>query len=230
MSSRNVRARRVLFLVVTCAVALMILTSCDEEPATAPVEPPQAVESVKTVVVKAPPEDLALTREDMPAGFQLAVEKSEGPQYMALYLRPSALQEQESGGNRLLSVLTVVGVYTTTAAAEEEYLEASTDSATEAIGEAAMIAEAATTIVTEPFAGVVQGADAAEALRVTYQLSGQSIYEYGHRFRLGNVLAYVIVTAMGDPGEPEHLLEDTRDLVQRQVDRITEAANEEAPN
>jgi hypothetical protein len=179
---------------------------------------------VAGVVLEASSAELALTRPDMPAGFQLVTERSSGPEYLALYLRPSALEEEESGGNKLLSVLTVVGVYTTTAAAEQTYLEASADSAEQGAEEAAMVSQAATNIVTAPFEGVVQGADASEAYRVTYQLMDQNIYQYGHRFRLGNVLAYVVVAAIGNPDEPEHLLEDARNLVQRQIDRIAEAA------
>ena len=92
-----------------------------------------------------------------------------------------------------------------------------------------MISEQATNVLTAPFESVVEGADASEAYRVTYQLMGRNIYEYGHRFRLGNVLAYVVVAAIGTPEEPEHLLEDARDLVQRQIDRIAEAASQGAP-
>ena len=87
-----------------------------------------------------------------------------------------------------------------------------------------MISGAATNVAVVPFEGAVQGADASEAYQVTYQLLGQSIYEYGHRFRLGNVLAYVVVAAIGNPGEPEYLLETARDLVQRQIDHIAEAS------
>ena len=200
----------------------MVASACGPVPTA--VEPPQSPEGLDEVVLKASSGDLALTRSDMPAGFQLAAEKSSGPEYLALYLRPSAAEEEESGGNKLLSVLTVVGVYTTTAAAEQMYLKATADSAEQGIEEAAMISQAATNVVTVPFEGVVDGADASEAYRVTYQLMGRNIYEYGHRFRLGNVLAYVVVAAIGNPNEPEHLLEDARDLVQRQIDRIAEAA------
>ncbi len=228
MSSRNVRVRRASCPLAVWAVALMVLGGC--VPVTAVIEPPQAPEGLTGVVLKASSGDLALTRSDMPAGFQLAAEKSSGPEYVALYLRPSALEEEESGGNKLLSVLTVVGVYTTTVAAEEVYLKATADPAEQGIEEAAMISEAATNVVTAPFEGVVQGVDASEAHRVTYQLMDRSVYEYGHRFRLGNVLAYVVVAAIGNPDEPEHLLEDARDLVQRQIDHITEAAAQDASN
>jgi signal transduction histidine kinase len=42
-------------------------------------------------MVEASAADLALSRSDMPAGFQLVADKSSGPEYVALYLRPSAL-------------------------------------------------------------------------------------------------------------------------------------------
>jgi hypothetical protein len=51
-----------------------------------------------------------------------------------------------------------------------------------------------------------------------------------HRFRIGNVLAYVVVAAVGTPDEPEHLLEDARDLVQRQIDHIAGAALQTVPD
>ena len=72
----------------------------------------------------------------------------------------------------------------------------------------------------------MQGADASEAFRVTYRLLDRTIVEYGHRFRLGNVLAHVVVAAIGDPNEPASLLGDARDLVQRQIDQIVAAASD----
>jgi len=200
----------------------MILSGCG--PGAAVIEPPQAPAGLTGLVLKASPADVALTRSDMPAGFQLAAERSSGLEYLALYLRPSALAEKESGGNKLLSVLTSVGVYTTTVAAEQAYLKAAAGSAEQGVEEAAMISKGATNVVTEPFEGAVRGADASEAYRVTYRLMDQSVYEYGHRFRLGNVLAYVVVAAIGNPDEPDHLLKGARDLVQRQIDHIAEAA------
>jgi hypothetical protein len=227
MSGRNGRARRAFRPLVVWALALMVLIGCG--PAPTAIEPPQAPQGLTGVVLKASPGDLALTRSDMPAGFQLAAEKTLGPEYLALYLRPSALEEEESGGNKLLSVLTSVGVYTTTVAAEEAYLAKTATSGEQEIEEASMISAAATNVVTTPFEGVVQGADASEAYRVSYQLMDQNIYEYGHRFRVGNVLAYVVVAAVGNPNEPQHLLDDTRNLVQRQIDHIMEAADQAAP-
>jgi hypothetical protein len=178
-------------------------------------------------VVNASPGDIALTRTDLPAGFQLAAEKSLGPEYVALYLRPSALDPEASGGNSLLSVLTSVGVYTTTVDAERVYLEASGDSNAWAIEDIELASDAATDVVTEPFEGAALGADASEAYRVSYRLMERHIFEYGHRFRLGNVLAYVVVAAIGDPEEPQHLLEDARNLVQQQIDHIADAAQQE---
>ena len=226
MSGLNVRVRRVCCSLAVWAVAVLILTGCGQ--AAAVIESPQVPPGLTGLVLNVSPGDLALTRLDMPAGFQLAAEKSSGTEsgteYVALYLRPSALQEGESGGNKLLSVLTSVGVYTTTVAAEKVYREANAVSAYMGIEEAAMITKGATNVITAPFEGAVRGADASEAYRVTYQLMGQGVYEYGHRFRLGNVLAYVVVAAIGNPDEPEHLIEGARDLVQRQIDHIAEAA------
>jgi hypothetical protein len=191
------------------------------------VEPPQAPEALQGVTVDAPADALALARLDLPAGFQLAAEERSGPEYVALYLRPAALDDAASGGNRLLSVLTTVGVYTTTTDAEGVYRAAS-DPTQQAIEDVALVSEQATDIVTEPFAGAAQGADAAEAFRVTYRLMGRSVYEYGHRLRFGNVLAYVVVAAVGDSQEPSHLLEDARNLVQRQIDKIAANAGQPA--
>jgi hypothetical protein len=179
------------------------------------------------VVVDASPDDLALARSDLPAGFQLAAEKSLASEYVAFYLRPSALDSEASGGNSLLSVLISVGVYTTTVDAESVYLEASADSSARAIEDLQFVSDAATDVVTEPFEGAALGADASEAYRVSYRLMERHIFEYGHRFRLGNVLAYVVVAAIGDPDEPQHLLEDARNLVQRQIDHIADAAQQE---
>ena len=55
------------------------------------------------------------------------------------------------------------------------------------------------------------------------------IFEYGHRFRVGNVLAYVVVAAIGNPDEPENLVKAARDLVQRQIDHIAKAVAQSAP-
>jgi hypothetical protein len=176
------------------------------------------------MVVNTAPEEITLTRADMPAGLELAAERSDGPDYVALYLRPSAVDPGVSGGNRLLSVLTNVGVYTTTAAAEQVYLEASGDPNQRPLEDLASVNDAATNISIEPFEGETLGADASEAYRVSYELMERHIYEYGYRFRLGNVLSYIVVGALGDPDEPAHLLEDARDLVQRQAQHITGAA------
>ena len=222
MSARSVRVRRLSYSLTVWAVALMVLSGCGSAPAV--VEPPHVPQGLTGVALRVPPGDLALTRLDMPAGFQLAAKKSSGPEYVALYLRPSALQAGESGSNKLLSVLTSVAVYTTTVDAEKVYRKANTVSAHMEIEEATMITKGATNVVTAPFDGAVRGADASEAYQVTYQLMGQNVYEYGHRFRLGNVLAYVVVAAIGNPDEPEHLIRDVRDLTQRQIDRIVEAA------
>jgi hypothetical protein len=189
--------------------------------------PPHVPDGIAGAVVDASPSDLALTRTDLPAGFQLAVEKSLGSEYVALYLRPSALDAEESGGNPLLSVLTGVGVYKTTAHAESAYLEASADPADQAIEDIPLISDEATDIVTEPFTGSAQGADASEAYRITYLLMERHVYEYSHRFRVGNVAAYVVVSAIGGPDEPQHLLKGARDIVQRQIDHIAKAAQQE---
>lgn len=223
----HVLVRRTSGALVVWAIALIVLSGC--APPADVVEPPQAPDGITGVVVNASPDDIALTRSDMPAGFQLAVEKSLGREYVALYLRPSALDPEVSGGNSLLSVLTSVGVYTTTAHAENVYLEASADPIEQAIEDIALVSDTATDIVTQPFEGAAQGADASEAYRVTYRLMERRIYEYGHRFRLGNVLAYVVVAAIGNPDEPQHLLEDALDLVQRQIDHIAEATPQTTP-
>lgn len=224
MTDHSPDVRKPFRLLALCGALLLLLGACGSKAAR--VEPPQAPKGSTGVVVKASARDLALTRTDMPAGFQLTTEKSQGPDYLALYLRPSALEEAASGGNKLLSVLVSVGVYASTAAADEVYRTATTSAAEEGLEAGAMISKGAKNVVTAPFEGVVQGADASEAYRVSYQLLDQNVFEYGHRFRLGNVLAHVVVTAIGDPDEPEQLLEATRDLVQRQVDRIVEAATQ----
>jgi hypothetical protein len=221
MSRRSVRTRRLFCLPVAWVVAAMILASCGQPAAV--VEPPQVPEGLSGIVLNASPGDLALTRLDMPAGFQLAAERSSDLEYVALYLRPSALQEGQSGGNKLLSVLTSVGVYTTTVDAERVYREATAVSTHTGVEEAAMITKGATNVAMAPFDGAVVGADASEAYQVTYELMGQGVYEYGHRFRLGNVVVYVVVAAVGDPDEPEHLIRDVRDLAQRQIDHIVAA-------
>lgn len=227
MGDWSVRVRRASYALVVWVAALIILSGCVPLPVV--VEPPQVPVGMTGVVVKAPPEDIALTRSDMPAGFQLGAEKSSGSEYVALYLRPSALDPEASGGNTLLSVLTSVGVYTTTASAEQVYLEATADPTKQAIEDIALVSKSATEVVTEPFVGAVQGADASDAYRVTYRLMGQPIFEYGHRFRVGNVLAYVVVAAIGAPDEPQNLLQDARDLVQRQIDHIVDAAAQNTP-
>lgn len=227
MGDWSVRVRRASYALVVWVAALIILSGCVPLPVV--VEPPQVPVGMTGVVVKAPPEDIALTRSDMPAGFQLGAEKSSGSEYVALYLRPSALDPEASGGNTLLSVLTSVGVYTTTASAEQVYLEATADPTKQAIEDIALVSKSATEVVTEPFVGAVQGADASDAYRVTYRLMGQPIFEYGHRFRVGNVLAYVVVAAIGAPDEPQNLLQDARDLIQRQIDHIVDAAAQNTP-
>jgi hypothetical protein len=207
---------------VIWAIALIVLCGCTPPPDI--VLPPHVPDGIAGLELNASPADIALTRTDLPAGFQLAAEKSLGREYVALYLRPSALDPEASGGNSLLSVLASVGIYTTTTDAQSVYLEASADPTEQTGEEIPLVSSKATDIVTEPFAGAAQGADASEAYRVTYSLMEQHIFEYGHRFRLGNVLAYVVVAAIGDPDEPQHLLKDARDLVQRQIDHIAEAS------
>ena len=227
MGGWSVRFRSASYALVVWVAALVILSGCVPLPVV--VGPPQVPDGMTGVVLRASPDDIALTRSDMPAGFQLGAEKSSGAEYVALYLRPSALDPEASGGNTLLSVLTSVGVYTTTVSADQVYLEATADPSKQALEDIALISKSATEVVTEPFAGAAQGADASEAYRVTYRLMGQPIYEYGHRFRVGNVLAYVVVAAIGDPEEPPYLLQDARDLVQRQIDHIIAAAAPTAP-
>lgn len=227
MGDLSVRIRGASYALVVWMAALVFLSGCVPLPVV--VEPPQVPNGMTGAVLRASPDDIALIRPDMPAGFQLATEKSSGPEYVALYLRPSALDPEASGGNTLLSVLTSVGVYTSTVSAEQVYLDASADPSKQAIEDIALVSKSATEVVTEPFVGAAQGADASEAYRVTYRLMGQPIFEYGHRFRVGNVLAYVVVAAIGDPEEPQYLLQDARDLVQRQIDHIIEAAAENTP-
>lgn len=193
-------------------------------------KPAQAPEQTADIMVNVSPGDVALTRSDMPAGFQLAAEKGSGAEYVALYLRPAALDPEASGGNALLSVLTSVAVYTTTAEAEQVYLEASADPAEQAVEDIELLSDAATDIVSEPFEAVVEGVDESEAHRVTYNLMGRRVFEYGHRVRVGNVLAYVVVAAVGDPDEPQYLVEDARGLVQRQIDHIVDTGSQNVTN
>ena len=212
--------------IVTLLWAAVALALAGCAPLPVGVTPPQAPGSTSGTVVEAPAADLALARTDMPAGFQLAAERESDREYVALYLRPSALETEASGGNTLLSVMTSIGVYTTTVDAEQIYAKSAGGAAAPEPESAPLISQNATDVVTAPFAGAVQGADASEALRVTYRLMDQTVVEYGHRFRLGNVLAHVVVAAIGNPSEPETLLRDARDLVQRQIDHIVEAAGD----
>ncbi len=222
MDSRIVRNRKTSCVLAVWAVALITISGCTSVATV--VEPPIAPNGMIGMILHASPEDIALKRSDLPAGFQLAAEKTLGPEYVALYLRPSALDPEASGGNTLLSVLTSVGVYTTTTHAESVYLEAAADPIEQAIEDVGLVSGAATDIVTEKFEGAAQGADASEAYRVSYRLMDQLVFEYGHRLRLGNVLVYVVVAAIGNPDEPQHLLEDARDIVQRQIDHIAGAS------
>lgn len=220
----GMKGRGRLVAAVVWMAAAVALVGCAPLPAS--VASPQAPEAMRGVVVEADPAELALTRLDMPAGFELAAEKGSDIEYVALYLRQSALDTDTSGGNTLLSVMTSVGVYTTTVDAEQAFLLAERDAAEEELEAEALVSRNATDIVSAPFAGAAVGTDASEALRVTYRLMDRTVVEYGHRFRLGNVLAHVVVAAIGNPNEPETLLGDARDLVQRQIDHIVEAAGD----
>jgi hypothetical protein len=226
MNSQEFRGRRPICVMIACAVVLIVLSGCAPIPEV--IDPPLVQDGMAELELHASPADIALTRLDLPAGFQLAAEKSSGPEYLALYLRPSSLDPEASGGNSLLSVLVSVGVYTTTVDAKTVYLRASADPSGKAVEDIALVSGSATDIVTQSFDGAAQGANASEAFRVTYSLMDQPVFEYGHRFRLGNVLAHIVVAAVGDQDEPQHLLKDTRDLVQRQIDHIAEAAAQTA--
>lgn len=227
MGDRIGRVRGVAYALMAGVFALVMLSGCAPLPTV--ILPPQVPAGLGGAVLDASPDNLALTREDLPAGFRLAAEKASGPEYVAFYLRPAALEPQASGGNTLLSVVTSIGVYTTTVEAEQVYLKAISDPNSQATEEAALVSRAATGVVTEPYDGAVKGADAAQAVRTSYRLVGQNVYEYGHRFRVGNVLAYVVVAAVGSPDEPEQLLKSARDIVQRQIDHIAEASTEATP-
>jgi hypothetical protein len=227
MSDYKIRFRRIFWIIIISGVALVTLSGCAK--ATEVAQPLQVPVEVAGVEIHASPVDLALTRTDLSAGFQLAGEKSAGPEYAALYLRPSALDSQASGGNMLLSVLTSVGVYTTTAEAKQVYLEASADPTKQLDQDITLISEDATDFVIEPIESEIQGADESEVVRVTYRIMDQNIFEYGHRFRLGNVLVYIVVSAIGNPDEPQTLLEDARAIIQRQIDRIAAAASQSEP-
>jgi hypothetical protein len=165
INDRSVRVSGIYGLLVVWVVALIVLSSC--APPTDVVAPPQAPDRIAELMVNVPPKDIALTRSDLPAGFQLAAEKSLGPEYVAFYLRPSAVEPEASGGNALLSVLTSVGVYATPARAEGIYLEVSADLTKQAFEDIPLASGAATDILTQPFDGAVQGADASEAYRVS---------------------------------------------------------------
>lgn len=222
MDGRNIRDQSIHCALAIWLVALIMFSGCSS--VTAVVEPPQVPDGMTGIVLNSLPSDLALMRTDLPAGFQLAAEKALGHEYVALYLRPSALDPKASGGNSLLSVLTSVGVYTSTTDAENIYLEASDGPIEQSIGDVSLANGSATDFVSVSFEGAAQGADMSEAYRVSYRLMDQNVFEYGHRFRLGNVLAYVVVSAIGNPDEPQYLLEDARSIVQRQIDHIVEAS------
>lgn len=230
MNSHQATSRRIVLVLLVWSVGLLLFSGCRQ---TAPeeevVEPPLAPTEVAGLEVEAQPADLALTRADLPAGFQKAGERSEGTEYAAVYLRPTALEPEASGGNSLLSVLTTVAVYTTTLDAETAYRDTSNEVTEQAIAELQERVGEVSDVAIQSVGGAPQGTDASEAYRVTYRLMEQNIFEYGYRLRMGNVLAYVVVTALGNPGEPDHLLGDARDLVQRQIDRIAAAARAGAP-
>jgi hypothetical protein len=183
---------------------------------------------------------LLLQRGDLPAGFQLAAQgadEASSAEAAAVYLRPVALDLQASGGNPLLGVISSVGVYTTTAQAEAVWAQGSAQSSAQMVAEITSLMAGATGIEAEPFAGSVRQADAAEAYRVTYRVAEMPIYEYRQRFRLGNVVASVVVSSLGETpagaapaaglgsgGEPEQLLEAAQALTQKQIDRIVGSA------
>jgi hypothetical protein len=222
MKCSKTRVRRILLVLWISGVVWLTLGGCQKPPEV--VEPPQAPEGAAGVVVDAAPNELALTRTDLPAGFQLAGEKASGPEYFALYLRPGAMDEATSGGNTLLGVLTYVAVYPTAAEAQEAFARVN-DPEKKEMQAVELRSSAAADVVSEPYAGAVQGADQSEAGKVNYLLNDRRIFEYSHRVRLGNVLAYMVVSAIGTPAEPERLAGDVRDLVQRQVDRIAAAGS-----
>jgi hypothetical protein len=214
--------RPITLAVPMLAVAAFVLLAC--APIAPPVAPPQVPEGGVGNALDVVPAALALEREDLPAGFQLATQESKGPEYLAIFLRPAALDPGASGGNSLLGVILTLGVYTSTTQAEAQYVAQSTNPTGNAVAGVARTSQAATDIVTEEYAGATVGADQAEAHRVTYRLMNRTVYEYAHRFRLGNVLVGIVVSAAGNPEEPVLLLRDANAIVQRQIDRIVAAA------
>ena len=195
----------------------------------AAVAPPRIPDAMARTEVRTAPEAIALTRADLPAGFEKATEKRSGTEYAALFLRPTALEEQASGGNSLLSVLTNIAVYTSTTQAADIFAEASIDNTQQTIAELTSLNTSVSDISIEPFAGAVQGADDSEAFHVAFKLLEQDVFQYGYRFRIGNVLAYVVVAAIGRPDEPQNFRKSARDIVQRQIDHLVESTSTATP-
>lgn len=225
--SNQLFTRRIVLTLPAWVLVLLVLSSCrpalmEEEI----VAPPAAPTEVAGLEVQAVPADITLTRADLPAGFQMAGEQHKGVEYAAFYLRPAALDQGASGGNSLLSVLTTVAVYTTTLEAQSAYRQTSNELTEQAIGDIQERVGEVSDIVIQSVGGAPEGTDASEVYRVSYRLMDQNVFEYGYRLRMGNVLAHVVVTALGNPDEPGHLHGDARDLVQRQMDRISGAARE----
>ena len=74
----------------------------------------------------------------------------------------------------------------------------------------------------QPYAVTVSGTDAVAAYRVEYMVGITPIIEYRYRWRMGNVVAGVIVTARVTTirEEPTTLSERAKAIAERQVVRI----------
>lgn len=203
---------------------VLLVAACAQ---TASVAAPSAPNGAAARTWQAEPRSLVLERGDLPAGFEVAADQTEGPKSLIVYLRPAALDPRISGGNPLLGVIAGIAVYTTTAEAEGAWADMAANTNAQIVGEIAELGAGAADIKAAAWPGAVQNATASDAYRVTYTLVGVPVYEYRYRFRLGNVVASLTVSAAGTQAgaseEPPSLAEDARALAQRQIDRIVAA-------
>ncbi len=168
--------------------------------------------------------DLVIDRSDLPVSFAAGGVQPTANGQVALFLRPEVLAEAKLPAGDLLGVMAAVEVTGSSEEAGRRFAE-SDDAASisQSIGGGLSASSLSGVRRLTP---TLEGVDGALLFRVEYELAGVAVVEYRYRLWVGKAVANLLINGRPgtDGGEPAQLMEQARQVAERQAERLTQAA------
>gem|GEM_PF-3123197 len=174
-------------------------------------------------LVRGDPKALVIQREELPTNFTMAGGEPKGAgEYSQVYFNPHALVDESGTDTGLLGVIANLAILHAPAAATETFTDQGGLDVESVISDIRVATPGAQPLAAEPCSPTIDGTDKVLAFRVHYILNGAHVFEYRFRFRVGNAVGNLIVSALAtaEGEEPATLIDRAQSIAERQVSRL----------